>query len=151
MPAFHPSSVDQMSKKSAISESTFSKNAAKTLSTTLLRQEILHINFTKKNLIKLENLLKAVVHWCYIKKAVLNNFAKFTGKQLCRVLLFLISYRLIDSYFTKKVTQYKCFLVNTAKVLRAAFSTEHPRGTASNLFNITFSNCLSVFNSTFGL
>ena len=56
---------------------------------------------------------------CSIKKGVLRNFAKFTGKHLCQS-LFLI-------FLWKKRLWHRCFPVNFAKFLRKAFFTEHFR------------------------
>ena len=52
---------------------------------------------------------------CFIKKAVLKNFAIFTGKHLCRN-LFLIKLR-APCNFIKKRFQHRCFPVNIAKLL----------------------------------
>ena len=49
----------------------------------------------------------------FCKKAVLRNFAKFTGKHLCQ------------SLFLNKVLGHRCFPVNFAKFLRTAFFIEH--------------------------
>ena len=46
---------------------------------------------------------------CSIKKRVLKNLAKFTGKHLCR------------SYFIKKETPIQIFPVHFAKCLRTPF------------------------------
>ena len=48
---------------------------------------------------------------CSIKKAVLNNYALFTGKYLCRS-LFLIK---LPCSFIKKRLQHSCFPWNIAK------------------------------------
>ena len=51
----------------------------------------------------------------FCKKVVLRNFAKFTGKCLCRV-----------SFFKKRLW-HRCFPVNFAKILRTSFLTEYLR------------------------
>ena len=51
---------------------------------------------------------------CSIRKGVLKNFTKFTGKHLCQSLL-------------KKRFWHRCFPVNFAKFLRTPFLTEYLR------------------------
>ena len=59
--------------------------------------------------------------WCFIKKAVLKNFAIFTGKHLCWS-LFLIQLRVFRSVtLLKRNSQHRCFPVNIAKFLRTPF------------------------------
>ena len=60
---------------------------------------------------------EAVAGSCSVRKGVLRNFAKFTGKHLCQ------------SLFLNKVAGlwHRCFPVNFAKFLRTPFRTEHPR------------------------
>ena len=62
---------------------------------------------------------------CSIKKGVLRNFAKFTGKHL-RWMSGLMSATLL-----KKRLQHMRSPVNFAKFLRTPFFTEHLRTTAS--------------------
>ena len=52
-----------------------------------------------------------------MKKGVLRNFAKFTGKRLCQSLLFnkVVGLRL----------WHRCFPVNFLKFVRTPFSIEH--------------------------
>ena len=59
--------------------------------------------------------LEAVVQRCAVKKGILRNFAKFTGKYLCQGL------------FLNKVAglRHWYFPVNFAKSLRTPFFTEH--------------------------
>ena len=54
---------------------------------------------------------------CSVRKGILRNFAKFTGKHLCQGLIF------------NKVAdlRHRCFPVNFAKSLRTPFFTEHLR------------------------
>ena len=52
---------------------------------------------------------------CSIEKAVLKNFAIFTGKHLCQSLL-LIDFKTCN--FLKKGLRHRCFPVNIAKFLR---------------------------------
>ena len=61
-------------------------------------------------LLKLFTALLRSSHWrCSVKKGVLKNFAKFTGKHLCRS-LFLIKLQA----FIKKRLLYRCFPVKFA-------------------------------------
>ena len=53
---------------------------------------------------------------CSVKKGVLSNFAKFTGKHLCQSLYFNKVAALL-----KKKLWHRCFPVNFAKFLRTRF------------------------------
>ena len=55
-----------------------------------------------------------------MKKDVLRNFAKFTGKHLCRS-LFLIKLQARPVTLFKKRLWYRHFPVNFGKLLRAPF------------------------------
>ena len=67
-------------------------------------------------------LSEAVAQKCSVRKDVLRNFAKLTGKLLCQS-LFLI--KLQASGLLKKSLWHRCFPVNFAEFLRAApFRTE---------------------------
>ena len=50
---------------------------------------------------------------CSVRKDVLRNFAKFTGKHLCQVLFI--------KTLLKKRLWHRCFLMNFAKFLRTPF------------------------------
>ena len=50
-----------------------------------------------------------------MKKGVLRNFAKFTGKHLCQSLFFK------PATLLKKRLWYRCFPVNFPKILRTPF------------------------------
>ena len=63
----------------------------------------------------------------FCKKAVLRNFAKFTGKHLCQSLLSNKVAGLRPATLLKKRLGHSCFPVNFAKFLRAPFLKEHPR------------------------
>ena len=63
--------------------------------------------------------IEAVIQRCSVKKAILKNLAKLTGKPLCRS-LFLITLQL------KKRLWYRCFPVNFAKFLRTPFYRTPP-------------------------
>ena len=62
-------------------------------------------------------------HWrrCSVKKGVLGNFAKFTGKHLCQSLFFNKVAGLTPAALLKKRLWHRCFPVNLAKFLRARF------------------------------
>ena len=67
---------------------------------------------------------QTAVHRCSPKKAVLKNFAIFTGKNLCWN-LFLIKFQDWRSAFLfKKKLRRMRFYVNIAKILRTAFFIE---------------------------
>ena len=56
---------------------------------------------------------------CSVRKGVLWNLAKFTGKHLCQSLFFN---KVKPATLLKKRLWYKCFPVNFAKFLRTYFS-----------------------------
>ena len=56
-----------------------------------------------------------------MKKGILKNFAKFTGKRLCQSLLLNKVEGLSPSTLSKKWLWYRCFPVNFAKFLRTPF------------------------------
>ena len=58
---------------------------------------------------------------CSIKKGVLRNFAKFTGKYLCQSLFFNKIAGLGPATLLKKRLWHRCFPVNFAKFLRTPF------------------------------
>ena len=58
---------------------------------------------------------------CSVKKGVLRNFAKFTGKHLCQSLFFNKVAGLRPETLLKKRLWHKCFPVNFAKFLRTPF------------------------------
>ena len=53
-----------------------------------------------------------------MKKGVLRNFAKFTGKHLCQGLFFNKVAGLWAATLLKKILWHSCFPVNFAKFLR---------------------------------
>ena len=61
----------------------------------------------------------------FVRKGVLRNFAKFTGKHLCQSLIFTKGLR--PATLLKKRLWHKCFPVNFAKFLRTPFLKEHLR------------------------
>ena len=58
---------------------------------------------------------------CSVKKGVLRNFAKFTGKHLCQSLFFnkVIDLRLVT--LLKKKLWHRCFCMNFSEFLRTPF------------------------------
>ena len=61
-------------------------------------------------------------HWrCSVKKDVLKNFAKSTGKQLCQSLFFNKVTGLRSATLLKKRLWHRCFAVNFARPLRTPF------------------------------
>ena len=66
-------------------------------------------------------MLDAVVQRCSVKKVFFRNFAKFTGKQLCQILLFNNVASLRSATLLKKRLWYRCFPVNFVNFLRTFF------------------------------
>ena len=60
-----------------------------------------------------------------MKKGVLRNFTKFTGKHLCQRLFFNKVEDLSPATLLNKRLCYRCFAVNFAKFLRTSFLKEH--------------------------
>ena len=58
---------------------------------------------------------------CPVRKGVLRNFAKFTGKQLCQSLFFNKVAGMKPATLLKKRLCHRCFSVNFAKFLRTPF------------------------------
>ena len=56
----------------------------------------------------------------FYKKAVLKDFAMFTGNQLCWS-LFIIKLQAFRPTVLLKILQHRCFPVNVTKFLRRAF------------------------------
>ena len=63
----------------------------------------------------------------FSKKAVLRNFAKFTGKRLCPSLFFHKVAGLRPPTLLKKRLGHGCFSMNFAKLLRIPLFMEHLR------------------------
>ena len=76
---------------------------------------------------------------CSMKKRVLRNFAKFTGKRLCQSLFFNKVAGLQACNFIKKRLRHKCFSVNFAQFLRTPFVIEHLRWPLQKMNNFFFS------------
>ena len=83
--------------------------------------------FKKDGVIKLERNDARMVrcrssHRCFLKKGVLKNIAKFTGKHLCQSLFLNKAAVLTPARLLKKRLWDRCFPVNFAKCLRTPFS-----------------------------
>ena len=59
--------------------------------------------------------------FCSLRKRVLRNFAKFTGKSLCQSLFLNKVAGLRPAILLKKSLWHRCFPVNFAKFLRTPF------------------------------
>ena len=57
----------------------------------------------------------------FYKKGVLGNFAKFTGKHMCRSFFLNSAAGLRPATLLKKGLLHRCFIVNFAKFLRTLF------------------------------
>ena len=62
---------------------------------------------------------------CSVRKGVLRNFAKFTGKHLCQVLFYNKVAGPEPATLLKQRLWHRCFPMNFAKFLRTPFLTEH--------------------------
>ena len=58
---------------------------------------------------------------CSVRKGVLRNFAKFTGKHLCQVLFYNKVAGPEPATLLKKRLWHRCFRMNFAKFLRTPF------------------------------
>ena len=61
---------------------------------------------------------------CSVKKGVLKNFSKSTGKHLCQSLFNKVA-GLRSATLLKRRLWHRCFPVNFAKFLRTPFCTDH--------------------------
>ena len=73
---------------------------------------------------KKQEMSEAVVRRCSVKKGVLRNFEKFTGKHPCQSLFFNKVAGLPPTLLKKRLW-YGCFPVNFAKFPRTRFLAEH--------------------------
>ena len=69
--------------------------------------------------------IEAVAQRCSVRKGVLRNFTKFTGKHLWQSLFFNKVAGLRPATLLKKRLWHRCFPVKFAKFLRTPFLTEH--------------------------
>ena len=74
----------------------------------------------KKNLIR-KYITRSIHQKCSIKKGVIRNFVKFTGKHMCQSIFFNKVAALRYATLLKKRLWDMCFLVNIAKFLRTLF------------------------------
>ena len=81
----------------------------------------------------------------FCKKAILRNFAKFTGENLCQGLFFNKVAGSRPAALFKKRLWHRCFPVNLAKFLTKPFLTEHLWATASMIY-MFFETCFLFKN-----
>ena len=81
---------------------------------------------------------EAVARRCSMIKAVLRNFAKFTGKHLCHSLFLNKVVGLRPATLLKRRLWHRCFPVNFVKFLRTSFLTEHLRWLLLSFFRRVF-------------
>ena len=91
---------------------------------------------------------------CSVKKGVLKNFAKFTGKHLC----WSLQHNLKPATLLQKSLQHRCFPMNfTKKLLETSFFNENLWWTvifklAKNIFKehfrVSASNCRIVITES---
>ena len=72
-----------------------------------------------------KSVLRSSPQRCSMKKVVLRNFAKFTGKHLCQSFFFNKVAGLRPATSLKKRLWHRCFPVNFVKFLRTTFFIEH--------------------------
>ena len=83
-----------------------------------------------------------------MKRGVLRNFAKFTGKHLCQSLFFNKVAGLRPATLLKKILCHRCFLVNFAKFLRIPSL----QNTSGQLLLVSFASMkclLKMMNTSF--
>ena len=68
---------------------------------------------------------EAAVQRCSVKRGVLRNFAKFTGKHLCQSHFFNKVAVMRSAAFLKKRLWSRCFPVDFVKLLRTPFFVEY--------------------------
>ena len=84
--------------------------------------DILWVNFCIFRLIQDVNWTYRSSHWrCSLRKGVLRNSAKFTGKHLCQSLFFNKVAGLRPATLLKKRLWHRCFPLNFAKLPRTPF------------------------------
>ena len=86
-----------------------------------------------------QGILETVARRCSIRKGILRNFAKFTGKHLCQSLFF-------NKTLLKQRPWHRFFPVNFTKFLRTPFLTEHLRWLLLGYYMIS-QPCLSLTES----
>ena len=77
--------------------------------------------------------VEPVIRRCSVKKVFLDISQKFIGKRLYQSLFFNKVAGLKPTALLIKSLWHRCFPVNFAKFLRAAFLTNHPRWLLLNL------------------
>ena len=77
---------------------------------------------------------------CSIRKGVLRNSTKFTGKHLCQS-LFLIKLQVSACNFIKKETLAQVFFCEFCEISKNTFFIEHLRNTASPLSLYSICKC----------
>ena len=75
----------------------------------------------QKTSFKIARPLRSSHRRCSVRKCVLRNFAKFTGKHQCQSLFFNKVAGLRPATLLKKRLWHRCFPVNFAKFLRSPF------------------------------
>ena len=81
--------------------------------------------------------------WCSVKKSVLRNFTKFTGKHLCQSLFF--NKVAGPATLLKNSLWHKCFRVNFVKFLRTLFLQNNSGRLLLQLLREISSTCCKDF------
>ena len=82
--------------------------------------------------------LRSSSRMCSVRKVVLRNFAKLTGKHLCQSLFFNKVTGQRPATLLKKRFWYRCFLVDFGKFFKSTCFTEHLWTTAFVYLRIKF-------------
>ena len=82
--------------------------------------------------------LRSSSRMCSVRKVVLRNFAKLTGKHLCQSLFFNKVTGQRPATLLKKRFWYRCFLVDFGKFFKSTCFTEHLWKTAFVYLRIKF-------------
>ena len=86
---------------------------------------------------------------CSVKKGVLKNFTKFTGKHLCQSLFFNKIVGLRPATLLKKILWHRCFPLNFAKFL-GTFFYRTPRDDCFCLFKVNDGNTIKIAAADMG-
>ena len=95
------------------------------------------------------SIIKSSHHRCSIKKGVLKNFTKFTGKILCQSLFFNKIAGLIPAALLKKRLWHRCFSIHFVKLSRTSFSPNTSGRLLQNKHFFSFTGAYSLYSSLF--
>ena len=101
----------------------FGTEFVETIDTAAVQQTVVtfYLAILFKAIKQLPKMLRNNHQRCSVRKAVLRNFWKFTGKHLCQSLLFNKIEGLTSATLSRKRLWHGCFPVNFPKFLRIPF------------------------------